>query len=61
MSKFIWVFTAEDRDRLLGCGCHLIKSDDKNNVYIFRNQRLDDECRLEYGIETMVFTNTLTF
>ncbi len=37
MEKFIYVFSDENRDRLLACGCTLLKSDTKNQRYVFAN------------------------
>lgn len=35
--KFIYVFSDENRDRLLACGCTLLKSDERNQRYVFAN------------------------
>lgn len=37
MSKFIYVFSVEDRDYLLAKGYKQLKSNEKKNIYIFEN------------------------
>ena len=38
MEKFLYVFSTDDRDRLIAAGYALLKSDDKNGLYVFVNQ-----------------------
>lgn len=38
MEKFLYVFGKEARDRLLSANYTLLKSDEKNEVYVFANQ-----------------------
>lgn len=63
MYNFINVFTKEDRDKLLLAGYILVKSDEANSIYVFRN---DGNFNF-YFSETdsihknIVMTNTLTF
>ena len=38
MEKFLYVFSKEDRDLLIADGYTLLKSDDKNDLYVFVNQ-----------------------
>lgn len=35
MSKFIYVFSSDDMEKLAGRGFILLKSDVKNNLYVF--------------------------
>lgn len=37
MSKFIYVFSVEDRDYLLAKGYKPLKSNEEKNIYIFEN------------------------
>jgi ATP-dependent protease HslVU (ClpYQ) peptidase subunit len=37
MGKFIYVFDARDRDALIKLGYELMVSDDKKNMFIFKN------------------------
>lgn len=37
MGKFIYVFSEEDRDKLIQNSYQLLKSDEKNGIYIFSN------------------------
>ena len=58
MEKFIYVFNAEARDKLLSYGFHMLKSDEENSVYIFANQ-----ASMVFALsDTSYFlSNTLTF
>lgn len=38
MEKFLYVFSKDDRDLLIAAGYTLLKSDDKNDLYVFVNQ-----------------------
>lgn len=38
MEKFLYVFDKESRDELLVAGFRLLKSDKKNDVYVFANR-----------------------
>ena len=58
MEKFIYVFDKEARDKLLSAGLKLLKSDKKNEVYVFANQM--DVAFALAGI-AFVRTDTLTF
>lgn len=55
--SFVYVFSDEDKDKLLSRGYQLLKSDEKEHVYIFENsgEKFDED-----GIE-FAFSNTLTF
>ena len=37
MVKFIYVFSKEDRDYLVNVGYKLLKSDERNDIYIFNS------------------------
>lgn len=58
MSKFIYVFTKDDKTKLLNHNYKLLKTDDENGIYIFKNK--DQMCFDENEID-FVFSNTLTF
>lgn len=56
---FIYVFSIEDRDKLLAKNYTLLKSDESNGIFIFENSN-----QLAFGetdIEKYVFSDTLTF
>lgn len=36
-SKFIYVFSADDKDKLVSFGYNLIKADERQNIYVFEN------------------------
>lgn len=55
--SFIYVFSTEDRDKLLEKSYTILKADEKNNIYVFEHS--DDEFE-ELGV-TFVLSNTLTF
>lgn len=38
MEKFLYVFSKDNRDLLIAAGYTLLKSDDKNDLYVFVNQ-----------------------
>lgn len=58
MYKFIYVFTKEISDSLVAQGFDLVKSDEKNNVYIFEN---NPKLRLVFSKKDFALSNTLTF
>lgn len=58
MEKFLYVFDQEARDKLLGDGFTLMKSNDEDGVYIFANQ---DTATFDLADITFVRSNTLTF
>ncbi len=56
--KFIYVFSTEARDKMLAAGYKLLKSDERNETYIFENNpSLTFAC---LNIST-IKSNTLTF
>lgn len=58
MKKFIWVFTEEARDKLLQDNYILIKSDLKNNIFIFENKK---EMSFALSSVSYILSDTLTF
>lgn len=58
MNKFIYVFGIDDRDMLLAEDFHLLKSDTKNNIYVFENKS-----GMKFSVDKIncVFSDTLTF
>lgn len=58
MEKFLYVFDKESRDELISVGFKLLKSDKKNDVYIFVN-RMD--MAFELADISFVRSDTLTF
>lgn len=56
--KFIYVFTQETSDTLVAQGFNLVKSDKKNNVYVFEN---NPKKKFTFSKKDFVFSNTLTF
>lgn len=55
---FIYVFSTQDRDKLLSKNYNLLKSDERNNIYVFENnnQLVFDNTDMKF-----VFSDTLTF
>ncbi len=58
MEKFLYVFDKESRDELLHAGYKLLKSDKKNDVYVFANR---NDMAFELTDISFVRTDTLTF
>lgn len=58
MEKFIYVFDEKSRDELIVAGFRLLKSDNKNEVYVFANQM---EMAFELSDVSFVRSDTLTF
>lgn len=57
-SKFIYVFGEESRDVLLANEHTLLKSDKKNNIYVFENKT---ETKLLFEKMDYVLSDILTF
>ena len=57
-TKFIYVFSAEDKNKLLSLGYNLLKYDESQNIYVFNNT---GEFRFSSNDMDFVFTSTLTF
>ena len=58
MEKFLYVFNKEVRDRLLAANYTLLKSDEKNEVYVFANQM---DMAFALADISFIRSNTLTF
>lgn len=58
MYKFIYVFAKETSDTLVAQGLNLVKSDEKNKVYLFEN---NPKKKFTFSKKDFVFSNTLTF
>lgn len=58
MLMFIYVFSTQDRDKLLSKNYNLLKSDGRNNIYVFENnnQLVFDNADMKF-----VFSDMLTF
>lgn len=58
MEKFLYVFSKDNKDLLIAAGYTLLKSDDKNDLYVFVNQ-----ANLAFDLADMYFvrSNVLTF
>lgn len=58
MEKFLYVFSKDNRDLLIAAGYTLLKSDDKNDLYVFVNQ-----ANMTFDIVDMSFVRSdiLTF
>ena len=58
MYKFIYVFDKKTSDALIAQGFNLVKSDEKNKVYVFEN---NPQKKFTFSNKDFVFSNTLTF
>ena len=58
MEKFLYVFNMEARDRLLAANYTLLKSDEKNETYVFANQM---DMTFALADISFIRSNTLTF
>lgn len=58
MEKFVYVFSIEARDKLIKDGFHLLKSDERKNVFVFANSQ-DKKFSLDGA--SCFLSNTLTF
>lgn len=58
MERFLYVFDKESRDELLVAGFKLLKSDKKNDVYVFANR---NDMAFELADIPFVRSDTLTF
>lgn len=57
---FIYVFNSEDRDNMVKSGFHLLKSDEKNNVFVFI--LTDEDKRIhDYSKSNFIISDILTF
>lgn len=59
LKEFIYVFSEEDRDKLLGFGFLLLKNDLRNSVFVFKS---NDDLKFDlFTVKNFVESNTLTF
>lgn len=57
MSRFLYVFTPQDRDKLLLQNYVLLKSDEAKNVYVFENsEELCFNCDEIDAVQTDILT-----
>ena len=58
MEKFLYVFTKEARDKLMSANFKLLKSDERNESYVFANQT-----DMTFALSDISFirSDTLTF
>lgn len=57
---FIYVFSSEDWDNMVKSGFHLLKSDKKNNVFVFI--LTDEDKRIpNYSKSNFIISDMLTF
>lgn len=59
-NKFVYVFSVEDKEKLLNRGYTLLKDDSANNVYIFKSDESITFSALD-GVEDYVTSDVLTF
>lgn len=60
-NKFIYVFSLQDRDKLIKLGCKLIRSDESKNIYTFSNLNNDGEMVFSANDIKYIMSDTLTF
>ena len=58
MKKFIYVYSAAARDKLLAANYILMKSDERNNIYIFLNEGKLSFAELDVSY---ILSDTMTF
>ncbi len=58
MSKFLYVFSEKERDKLLKLGYSLIKSDTKCDIFVFGNE---DKLNFDKKTIEAIPSDTLTF
>ena len=58
MENFIYVFTKNDRDKLLSLGFTMLKSDNDTDTYVFIN---DEQQKISITDVKFALSNTLTF
>lgn len=58
MKKFIYVFSESDRDTLISQGYILLKADNTQKMYVFKNK---EELCFSMNNETFILSDTLTF
>lgn len=58
MKKFIYVYSADAKDKLLAANYKLMKSDERNNIYIFLNE---DKLSFASLDVSYILSDTMTF
>lgn len=58
MKKFVYVYSADARDKLLAANYTLMKSDERNNIYIFLNE---DKLSFSSLDVSYILSDTITF
>lgn len=58
MTKFVYVFAEDARDKLISLGYNLVKADCRQNIYVFENKQT-----FTFSLNEMEFvlSDTLTF
>lgn len=58
MTKFVYVFAEDARDKLIALGYNLVKADCRQNIYVFENKQT-----FTFSLNEMEFvlSDTLTF
>lgn len=59
--KFIYVFDAIARDRLLSAGYQILKNDERQNMFVFENKDSHTFAKKYTGDFTFVLSDSLTF
>lgn len=60
-SKFIYVFSADDKERLIKAGFKLLKTNHKKPIYIFENACNDPQFEFDLSSFKYILSDTLTF
>jgi hypothetical protein len=58
MKKFIYVFSGDDRDKMLGLGFALLKSDTVQEIYVFANKETQNYSNMDFSY---ILSDTMTF
>ncbi len=58
MKKFIYVYSADARDKLLAANYILMKSDERNKIYVFLNEDKLSFAELDVSY---ILSDTMTF
>ncbi len=58
MKKFIYVYSADARDKLLAANYILMKSDERNKIYVFLNE---DKLSFTELDVSYILSDTMTF
>lgn len=62
MSKFIYVFNTDARDAMINAGYIMLKSDDRNNIFVFEGVESPNQTQT-FALNNVSYipSNTLTF